>query len=142
VTVTRRVVLPVRFAREETGPFNRGGADGSLTTPSAPYLRGNRHRCHVGFALGKVFAVKFNGLVFDRLGGGVNGRFLFLFVDWKEQGGGLSKARMEPHVARLRPTSNESPRGKGKNLHFWALWWSQAAPGAGLFQKMNKVTVL
>ena len=91
MTVSRRVVLPVRFAREETGPFNRGGAGGSLITPSAPYLRGNRHRCHVGFALGKVFAVKFNGLVFDRLGGGVtDGRFLFLFVDGRggEKGAG------------------------------------------------------
>ena len=61
--------------------------------------------------LGKVFAVKFNGLVFDRLGGGVNGRFLFLFFDRKEQGGGLSIARVEPHVAPLRLTSIESPRG-------------------------------
>jgi len=28
--------------------------------------------------------------------------------------------------------------GKGKHAHFWALWWSQAAQGAGLLKKIDQ----
>ena len=119
VTVTRRVGLPGRFAREETGPFNRGGAGESLITPSAPHLRDNRHRCHVGFALGKVFAVKSTGVIFDRRG--ALGRDRIAARTTK----GFSTAGFEgmwPRRYLVLSLGWPDGKGKGEKLYFWALW--------------------
>ena len=40
VTVTRRVMLPVRFARKETGPFNRGRGERESNNSLSSILEG------------------------------------------------------------------------------------------------------